>query len=39
MQVVGQAQATYIFDNANRLTGISQGSAVGFSYDKWEPPH
>jgi RHS repeat-associated protein len=33
VQVVGQSQATYTFDNANRLRGISQGSAVGFSYD------
>jgi YD repeat-containing protein len=33
MQVVGQSQITYGFDNANRLTSISQGSAVGFSYD------
>jgi YD repeat-containing protein len=27
MQVVGQTQATYTIDNANRLTGITQGSA------------
>ncbi len=34
MQVVGQSQAAYTFDNGNRLTGISQGSqSVGMNYD------
>ncbi len=34
MSVPGQAQTAYAWDNANRLTGITQGtSAVGFSYD------
>ena len=34
MQVAGQSQVGYTFDNANRLTQIAQGtSTVGFSYD------
>ncbi len=34
MTVAGQTGVTYTWDNANRLTGITQGtSAVGFSYD------
>ncbi len=35
MTVVGQpAAASYAWDNANRLTGITQGSAsVSFAYD------
>ena len=34
MQVVGQTAVTYGYDNANRLTGVTQGSnAVGFTYD------
>jgi len=35
MTVVGQpAAASYAWDNANRLTGITQGSAsVSFNYD------
>jgi RHS repeat-associated protein len=34
MTVVGQPQVSYNFDNADRLTGITQGSqSVGFSYD------
>jgi hypothetical protein len=32
--VVGQAQVSYTWDNANRLTGINQGSSgVGLAYD------
>jgi RHS repeat-associated protein len=34
MQVAGQPQVVYGWDNANRLTGITQGSsAVGINYD------
>ena len=34
MQVAGQAQVSYTWDNANRLTAIAQGSsAVGINYD------
>jgi uncharacterized protein RhaS with RHS repeats len=34
MIVAGQPQVTYSYDNANRLTQISQGtSTVSFSYD------
>jgi YD repeat-containing protein len=34
MQVAGQAQVSCTWDNANRLTGITQGSsAVGINYD------
>jgi len=34
MQVAGQAQVGYTFDNANRLTQIAQGtSTVGLTYD------
>jgi YD repeat-containing protein len=34
MQVSGQSQVSYTWDNANRLTGIAQGSsAVGINYD------
>ena len=34
MQVVGQTAVTYGWDNANRLTSVTQGSnAVGFTYD------
>ncbi len=34
MTVVGQPAVSYTWDNANRLTGITQGSSsVGFSYD------
>ncbi len=34
MQVAGQAQVSYTWDNANRLTAITQGSSsVGINYD------
>ncbi|MGH7931984.1 MAG: RHS repeat domain-containing protein, partial [Candidatus Binataceae bacterium] len=34
MTVAGQSAVDYTWDNANRLTGIMQGSqSVGFSYD------
>ena len=34
IQVVGQSQVSYNFDNANRLNGITQGSqSVGLNYD------
>jgi YD repeat-containing protein len=34
MQVVGQTQVSYAWDNVNRLTRITQGSpSVGLSYD------
>ena len=34
MTVVGQTQVSYGWDNANRLTGITQGStSIGFGYD------
>ena len=34
MQVLGQSQVIYTWDNADRLSGITQGSSsVGFSYD------
>jgi YD repeat-containing protein len=34
IQVVGQTQETYAFDNANRLTSITQGNtSVGLNYD------
>ena len=34
MQVAGQAQVSYTWDNADRLTAITQGSsAVGINYD------
>jgi RHS repeat-associated protein len=34
MQVVGQTAVTYGFDDANRLTSVTQGAnAVGFTYD------
>ncbi|MCW5625047.1 MAG: hypothetical protein KIT73_10055 [Burkholderiales bacterium] len=34
MQVSGQTQVSYAFDDANRITGITQGSnSVGFTYD------
>jgi YD repeat-containing protein len=34
MLVAGQTQVSYSWDNANRLTGITQGTAsVGFQYD------
>ncbi len=34
MQVTGQTAVTYGYDDADRITGITQGSnAVGFTYD------
>src|SRR5207244_3858875 len=34
MQAASQAQVSYTYDNANRLTGISQGStSLSFDYD------
>ncbi len=34
MQVVGQGQVAYSWDDGNRLTGITQGGqSVGLSYD------
>jgi RHS repeat-associated protein len=34
MTVIGQTEVSYTFDNANRLTGITQGSSsVAFAYD------
>ncbi|MGB9381353.1 hypothetical protein [Candidatus Binatus sp.] len=34
MQVAGQAQVSYTWDDADRLTAITQGSsAVGINYD------
>ena len=34
MQVVGQTAVTYGYDNADRLTGVTQGgNALGFTYD------
>jgi YD repeat-containing protein len=34
MTVAGQAAVSYVWDNANRLNGITQGTAsVSFNYD------
>lgn len=33
MTVVGQQTVSYWWDNANRLTGITQGAAIPFGYD------
>jgi YD repeat-containing protein len=33
MQLAGQSQVSYTFDNANRLTGITGANSVAFGYD------
>lgn len=38
MTVAGQSAVSYTWDNANRLTGITQGSNVGLSYDAANRP-